>query len=295
MIHLTNVIDAAALLLRWLHVVAAIVWVGSAFALARLDFAMKPRGNDPRPQTLFLHAGAGFRLSRAENADADEPALDFKWEAYTVFVSGFLLLILAFCLDPRAGLVDAALWDAPAWAAAGAALALPFAVWLAYDFLCKKSGLGGDRLLGALFLFAAALALLLMHVFAGSAALPLLGANLGTIMVANMAHVVVPAQRRRLATLRAGAPADAAEAQKAAARAAHNQYLALPTIFFMLSGHAPWLLAATHRDLVACLLIGAGFLIRRTFLKRARGFGWDKQLIAGGAACLVAAFALAAL
>ncbi len=70
--------DDAAIPPRWLHVVAAMVWVGAAFALARLDLAMRPRDADPRPQSLLLHAGGGFRFCRAEEADAAERALNFK-------------------------------------------------------------------------------------------------------------------------------------------------------------------------------------------------------------------------
>ncbi len=54
--------DDAAIFLRWVHVVAAMVWVGSAFALVRLDLAMRPRDGDQRPQSLLLNAGAGFQV-----------------------------------------------------------------------------------------------------------------------------------------------------------------------------------------------------------------------------------------
>ena len=110
-------LDDAGVLLRWLHVIAAIVWVGSAFALARLDFAMRPGENGGTPQTLFLHAGAGFRLSRAVDATANEVPLHFKFEAYAAWASGLALLILLYCCDPQANLVDAQVWAAPSWAA----------------------------------------------------------------------------------------------------------------------------------------------------------------------------------
>ena len=93
--------DDAAIFLRWVHVVAAMVWVGSAFALVRLDLAMRPRGGDQRPQSLLLNAGAGFRFFRAENADATETPVHFKWEAYAAWASGFALLCLIFCAAPR--------------------------------------------------------------------------------------------------------------------------------------------------------------------------------------------------
>ncbi len=287
-------LDDIALLLRWAHVVAAIVWVGSAFTLLKLDLAMKPRTQDPAPQTLFLNAGAGSRLFRAHDADGAEKALNFKWEAYATWASGFALFILVFCAAPRLYLIDPLLWNAAPWAAIAMAL-VPLALsWLAYDALCRKSGLSGDALLWALFGFSALLALLLTHVFAGRGAYPLIGAHLATIMTANIAHVVSPAQRRRLAGLRAGLPADETAAKMAGARALHNQYLALPTVFFMLSGHAPLLFAGPDNGVAAVLLIAGFFLIRRIWLKFSRGLGVDPKLGLAAAACLLVALALSA-
>lgn len=286
--------DDAEILLRWLHVVAAMVWVGSAFALARLDFAMRKRDGDPRPQTLLLHAGAGFRFSRAEDADAAEAPLHFKWEAYAAWASGFALLCLIYCAAPQLYLIDPAVWNATPWAAVTVAIGALPGVWLAYDFMCKKSGLAGDALLATLFVFSAALGLVLAHLFAGRAAWLLFGAILATLMAANIAHAIVPAQKRRLASLRAGLPADPADAKSAATRALHNQYLALPVVFFMLSGHAPLLYAGAWNGLAAADFLAAGFLIRRVFLKKSRGQGWDWRLAAGAAACLALGLALSA-
>jgi uncharacterized membrane protein len=286
--------DDAEILLRWLHVVAAMVWVGSAFALARLDFAMRKREDDERPQTLLLHAGSGFRFSRAQDADSAEAPLHFKWEAYTAWASGFALLVLIYCAAPEMYLIDPAIWNAPPWAAVIVAIgALPL-VWLAYDLLCKKSGLAGDALLFALFVFCALLGLTLAHLFAGRAAWLLLGANLATLMAANIAHAIVPAQKRRLASLRAGLPADTADAKFAATRALHNQYLALPVVFFMLSGHAPLLYVDAWNGVAAAFFLAGGFLVRRVFLKNARGLGWDWKLAASAAASLAIGLALSA-
>ncbi len=291
---LSLLLDDATVLLRWLHVIAAIVWVGSAFALARLDLGMRPRKSASDPQTLFVNAGAAFRLMRTAEADAAEPALNFKWEAYATWLSGFALLCLIFLASPRLYLIDPQIWNAPAWAAILVAVGLLPAVWVVYDLLCKKSGLAGDRLLIALFLFSAALAFLLTHLFAGRAAYPLIGANLATIMAANIGHAIVPVQRRRLAALRAGQPPDEAESKSAAARGLHNQYLALPVVFFMLSGHAPLFFAGPYNGLVAVLFLAAGFVLRRFFLKRARGLGSDWGLAGVAASCVAAGLALSA-
>lgn len=301
-------LDDAAVLTRWLHVVAAFIWVGSALALLKLELAARPRGEgapsgwrtpeqgaeQPAPQTLFLHAGAGFRLARAKDADGGERALNFKMEAYATWASGFALLCLIFCAAPRLYLIDPSLWNAAPWAAVAAAL-IPLALsWLAYDALCKRSGLTGDALLAALFMFAAVLALALTHVFAGRAAYLLIGAHFGTIMTANIAHVIAPAQKRRLASLRAGLPANETDAKTALTRALHNQYLALPIIFFMLSGHAPLLFAGPDNGVAAVLFIAGFFLIRRLWLAFLRSAALDKRLAAAAVACFALGLYLSA-
>ena len=286
-------LDDAAFLLRWLHVIAAMVWVGSAFALVRLDLAMRPRAEGGAPQSLLLNAGGSFRFLRTAEANRDERALHFKFEAYATWLSGFALVCMIFCAEPRLYLIDPQLWDAAPWAAITVALGMLPLLWLVYDRLCKHSGLAGDALLLALFGLSAALAAALCLLFAGRAAFPLIGANLATLMAGNVAHAMVPAQRRRLAALRAGEAPDEALAGQAGARALHNQYLALPVIFFMLAGHAPLLFAGPRRIGVALAALGAGFVIRRFFLFRAKGLGSNWPLAAVAAVLLLALLALA--
>lgn len=265
-------LDDAAFLLRWLHVIAAMVWVGSAFALVRLDLAMRPRAEGGAAQTLLLNAGASFRLLRTAEADADEPALTFKFEAYATWFSGFALVCLIYCAEPRLYLIDPQLWDAPPWAAIAVALVMLPASLLIYEMLFRLTRLEGGAGLWALFGFCAALSATLCLLFAGRAAFPLIGANMATLMAGNIAHVLAPAQRRRLKALRAGELPDEAEARKAASRGLHNQYLALPVIFFMLAGHAPLLFSGPRRTAVAILAIGAAIPDPPLFSQaRARG------------------------
>jgi len=282
-------LDDAAFLARGLHVIAAMVWVGSAFALVRLDFSLRRRGEGG---ALFLNGGAAFRLFRTTSVDADEPAITFKFEAYATWFSGFALICMIFCAEPRLFLIDPGLWDAPPWAAITLALAMLPAVLVVYEVLFRVTRLEGDAALWLLFGFCAALVVPLCLLFAGRAAFPLIGANLATLMAGNIAHVIAPAQRRRLAALRAGQAPDEAEARKAGGRALHNQYLALPVVFFMLSGHAPLLFAGPHRIAVAVLAVGSGFLVRRFFLKRAQTARFDWGLAAAAALLAVALMAL---
>ena len=111
-------------------------------------------------------------------------------------------------------------------------------------------------------------------------------------MAANIAHAMAPAQRRGW---RRCAPEKRRPRRRpgGATRALHNQYLALPVVFFMLSGHAPLLFAGPRRIGVAIAALGAGFVIRRFFLSRAKGLGSNWALAAVAALLLLAMLALA--
>lgn len=134
--------------------------------------------------------------------------------------------------------------------------------------------------------------MILTHIFAGRGAYPLIGAHFATIMTANIAHVLAPAQKRRLQNLRAVLPADEADAKAAGAPARSTTNIWRCRRFFMLSGHAPLLFAGPDNGVVAVLLIAGFFLIRRVWLKISRGLGVDGKLSVAAAACLTLAFAL---
>ena len=86
-----------------------------------------------------------------------------------------------------------------------------------------------------------------------------LGAMLGTIMVANVLAVIIPAHRELVRAKKAGREPDPAPAIRAKQRSVHNNYLTLPVLLAMLGDHFAF--AYGHADgwlvLVCLMLVGA--------------------------------------
>src|SRR5215218_2055021 len=111
-------LEWANLLIRWLHVTAAIAWIGTSFYYIALDYHLLPvKSGDPElaGEVWEIHGGGFYRVEKYRLAP---PALPnplhwFKWEAYTTWLSGFGLLIVLYYLQASTYLVDRAVLDIP--------------------------------------------------------------------------------------------------------------------------------------------------------------------------------------
>ena len=288
-------LDAAGVLLRWLHVVAAIAWIGESFYFVMLDRALKP----PREASPGLYGelwsvhGGGFYHKRkylpAPPQLPDELHWS-KWKSYTTWMSGFALFVLLYLSAPGVYLVDPAVEPLTPSQAVWLALAFPVAGWLVYDALCRVVGFR-DGLLGVLVaLGAVGLAYAATQLFAGRAAFLLVGATLGTIMSANVFFVIIPGQKRMVAALARGEAPDPLPGQRGKQRSVHNTYFTLPVVFAMLAIHYAAAYAHPHSWAVLALFMAAGAAIRQFFvLWHAGGRAW--WLLGAGGVLLALAFA----
>ena len=250
--------------LRWLHVTAAVAWLGLLLYVVALDRRLKPRPGVPLPQGTAGEAwlvveGGLYRVTgyRAAPVGLRERPAWFRWQAYATWGAGFGLLVLAYAgRGPR--LTDPAVL--PGWAAAGVGLGAILVGYLAYEALCR-SPIGRDgRVLAVVGLvLLATLAWALARLLGARGAAVHLGALLGTCMVANVAHVIIPAQRRALAALAEGREPDRQRLGEAARRSRHNALLALPTVLLMLGGHAPLAVESGWGWLGAVALAAVGY------------------------------------
>lgn len=271
--------DCLNLLARWLHVVAGIAWIGASFYFVWLDNHLEPV---PAPQNgdngvagelWAIHGGGFYRAQKYRGAPAElPPRLHwFYWEAYTTWLSGFLLLCLIYFLRARAYLID------PAIAALSAAGAVAIAVtflgggWLLYDGLCRSPlGRSARRLAAVLGLVFAGEAWALCHLFSGRGAFMLFGAMLGTIMAANVLWVIIPGQREMVRARRAQRAIDPAPGARGKQRSIHNTYLTLPVLFVMISGHYAMTYGARLNWLVLITICFGGACLRAWFVARHR-------------------------
>lgn len=288
-------LDAVTLLLRWLHVVAAIAWIGESFYFVALDRGLRAPaqpGQGLYGESWSVHGGGFYLKQKFMPAPPQLPEVLHwsKWKSYTTWISGFALLCVIYLASPQIYLVDPAVAAMDSTQAVALALAFLVGGWLVYDALCRLVGFR-ERLLGAVMaLFVLALCYAATQLFAGRAAFLLVGAVLATIMSANVFFVIIPGQKRMVAALQRGEAVDPLPGLRGRQRSVHNTYFTLPVVFAMLSIHYPAAQAHPQSWLVLALFLAAGALIRQFFVLWHGGArAW--WLLGAGAMLLLAAFA----
>ena len=144
--------------------------------------------------------------------------------------------------------------------------------WIVYDGLCR-SALGRNEavLAGLGFALLTALAYVATRLFSPRGAFVQMGALIGTIMAANVLMVIIPGQRKVVADLIAGRTPDPIHGQRGKQRSTHNNYLTLPVVFVMLSGHYPLAYATRWSWVIFALLLVMGGVLRHFFNVRHQG------------------------
>ena len=272
-------LDWANLLLRWLHVITAIAWIGSSFYFVWLDNNLiKPQSPDLLEKGVdgalwAVHGGGFYNPQKYMLAPKKiHTRLHwFYWESYATWLSGFALFTVLYLWNAGTFLIDKSLY---AWTPAGAvAAALAFLVvfWLVYDLICRTFGRrdNGELIVGvAVALVIVLVSWLACRYFAGRAAFLLVGTMVATAMSANVFFVIIPGQRKVVAAMTAGQPVDPVHGQRGKQRSVHNTYFTLPVLVTMLSNHYGWLVQGAHNWIVLVLLMLAGALIRHSFVAR---------------------------
>ncbi|MBP2295545.1 urate hydroxylase PuuD [Azospirillum rugosum] len=264
-------------LVRWLHVVTAIAWIGSSFYFIHLDASLRKREGLPpgvAGEAWQVHGGGFYHMAKYMVAPAELPEklTWFKWESYATWLSGFCLLAVLYYHGANLFLVDPAVLDIPWWGAILISLGALGLGWHVYDRMCK-SPLGKDdvKLAAAGFVFLVLVAWGLSHVFSGRAAMLHVGALIGTIMSANVFRLIIPNQRKAVAAMLRGETPDPALGKQAKQRSLHNNYLTLPVVFLMISNHYPLAFGTRYSWLIVAIVLVVGAVIRHFFNSRHAG------------------------
>lgn len=249
-------IEWANVLFRFVHVLAGIMWIGNSLLFTWMELNLLQPGTDPKtgqpkdPDLLgfldMLHGGGVFHLQKRQMHAHSIPATLhwFKWQSYTTWITGFLLLGALFYSN-GSSLADATRSSLTPGGAVGLSLLGLLGGWLVYDGLWR-SPLGKNTAVATAFslllLFTAAF--FYGQVFNGRALFLQIGAMMGTWMSANVFIHIMGNQHRFMRSLRQGKPYDPAYGQRAKSRSLHNHYMTFPVLFLMLSAHFPSLHAA---------------------------------------------------
>jgi uncharacterized membrane protein len=272
-------LDWANLLLRWVHVITAIAWVGSSFYFVFLDSSLTPPvDEDLKKQGVSgelwaVHGGGFYHPVKFAVSPPQLPAHLhwFYWESYSTWLSGFALFTVSYLWNAGTYLVDKSLMNWSPGAAAGVALSFFVVFWMLYDGICQIFGKrkNGDAIVGALVAVLVCIASwLACHWFAGRAAFLLVGAMMATAMSANVFFWIIPGQRKVVAAIQAGEAVDPVHGQRGKQRSVHNTYFTLPVLFAMLSNHYSFTWSHPQNWLVLILMMLAGAAIRQFFVLR---------------------------
>ncbi|MEO8769370.1 MAG: urate hydroxylase PuuD [Ferruginibacter sp.] len=233
------------ILVRLMHITFGIAWIGASFYFVFLENALN-RTKDVRDELAgnlwAVHGGGFYYLEKYKVAPKTIPKHLhwFKYEAYFTWLSGFCLLFVVYYFNASALLIDKNVLDITALQGIGIGIGSFIVAWVLYDILCKspliKKGIW-FTLIG--FIIAVGFAYFYSHVFSGRAAYIHFGAMLGSIMVANVFFVIIPAQKAMVKAAKESKPLNPQLGKNAGMRSLHNNYFTLPVLFVMISNHFP--------------------------------------------------------
>jgi uncharacterized membrane protein len=240
------------LILRWTHIFAAIMWVGSTYYFTWLDGRMTEEERESavgKARVWMVHSG-GFYVVEKQKKPGTEKLHWFRWEAATTWLSGFLLLTLMAYLGGGSGIVDTDVLDISGTTAIAIGVGTLIVGWVVYDLLVQ-SPLGRNEMLFAFIAYALVVG----------------AAMFGTIMAANVWMRILPSQRKMIAATKEGREPDANLGARAKLRSKHNTFIVVPTVFLMISNHYSNTYGSRYNWIIMSVLIllgwGAAKIIRR--------------------------------
>jgi uncharacterized membrane protein len=260
-----NAMEWLSLGVRWIHVFAGILWIGTTYYFTWLDHRLtEAAGRGAGGQVWMVHSGGFYVVEKRAPPDLHSQTLHwFRFEALVTWLSGLAMLVLVYYMG--ATLVDPGKTGLTHGQTVLLGLGVLAASWVVYDVLWM-SPLSRNALAGAAISFALIVGLgyALTQVMSNRAAYLHVGAALGTMMTLNVWVRILPAQRQLVAAIRSGGAPDQALAARAKGRSKHNTYLVVPTVFLMISHHYPvTTYGSEHAWLVLAALVLVGWIAAR--------------------------------
>ena len=248
------------LILRWGHVLFAILWVGNSFLFNYLDNKLNKNisSNDIDGEGYLMHSGFYYKLTRLKKS----PPLDylnrlviFKWQSYLTFVTGILLLAVVYYYNAGILMVDKRVFEISSLNAILISLSSIIVSWFVYDQLCKSNFIKNN------FLFISIILTLLILIsfgftklFGPKFAFLSVGIIIGTNMFGNVFTVIIPNQMNIINSSKKSKKFDMSLSLAAKQRSIHNNYSTFLVLFIMLSGHYSFLVYHKYNWLILVMI-----------------------------------------
>ena len=274
----TYLLDWANLLVRWIHLITGVAWIGASFYFVMLDMSLRKaakKADEERGvsgELWAVHGGGVYQSQKFLEGPVGEPLSEnlhwSKWEAYSTWLSGMGMLIIIYWFGANTYLIDQSVFQLSV-AQAISVSALVIAVsWVIYDALCRFLGSNENLLAALIFVYILLCDWLLFQLFSARAAYIHVGAIMGSIMVFNVFFHIIPGQKKMVQEIRAGLKPNPEYGRVGKQRSVHNTYFTLPVLFVMISNHYPMTYSHEYGWVVLALIMMAGILIRQFFVLR---------------------------
>lgn len=292
-----NIHDWLNLIVRWIHVIFGIMWIGSSIFFNWLDSSFEPLKGEKEEGTVgevwMVHGGGFYHVKKKylKPSEIPENLYWFKWEAGFTWISGISLLAIVYYLNGGVYLIDPDVSSLSSGQATAVGIGLLIGAWAIYDTVWNSKLSKNPAPLAVIcFLAVIGVAYGLSHLFSARAAYIHVGAMLGTLMAGNVWMRILPAQTIMLKAVKSGEPLDPTPGLKAKMRSKHNNYMTYPVIFIMISNHFPNTYAHHLNWLILGILIIASVTIKH-FLNISEHFKfWFPRALGVGVVALMALF-----
>ena len=235
------------LLVKWFHVIAGIAWIGASFYFIWLDNSLQAppkwkKDKGIKGDLWAIHGGGFYEVAKYQyGPETMPPTLHwFKWEAYSTWISGMLLLVMIYYLNASAFLIDPAVASLSPMQSIVAGVTFIVAGFVIYELLCRspvnRNEVALNLTIGLLICISVYVA---CQLFSGRGAYIHVGSLIGTIMAANVFVKIIPSQRKLVHAVANKQDVDPIWGLEAKQRSVHNNYFTLPLIFIMISNHYP--------------------------------------------------------
>ena len=262
--------DWLDLIVRWIHVIVGIAWIGTSFYFNWLDSRLDREidKENIEGELWSVHSGGFYNIHKLKEPPKKFPKELhwFKWEAYTTWISGFVLLIIVYYLNAEGLMIDKNVKDITPFTAIIISIIFLISSWFLYDLLCKSKLINQTILFTIVcFIISVIVCYFLTKIYGSRAAYIHVGASLGTIMALNVFRVIIPSQKNMVSAALSNQKPDMSMANSAKTRSIHNNYMTLPVLFIMISAHYPFTYGHKYNWLILALISVIGALVRHYF------------------------------